>query len=84
MKKIKKLSLNKEKIDQLNNEDMSVLKGGQAAATNASFPTITCTGGTIASIVSIIESVISIIKETLPSPEPQPPIDCCGTIIIQK
>lgn len=80
MKKNKKLSLNKETISRLNNEDMSVLKGGLAAATNASFPTVTCTAATIASVVSIIHSVISITKD-LTSPQPDQPIDCCGTIV---
>ncbi|WP_126971994.1 class I lanthipeptide [Gynurincola endophyticus] len=81
MKKNKKLSLNKETISRLNNEDMSVLKGGLAAATNESFPTVTCTAATIASVVSIIHSLISITKD-LTSPQPdQPPIDCCGTIV---
>lgn len=89
MKKTKKLSLNKETISKLNNEDMSALKGGLAAATSGKQAQldaqVACTTGTVASVVSIVASLISIIKDTLtPSPSPQPPIDCCGTVIVQK
>jgi natural product precursor len=88
MKKVKKLSLNKETISKLNNEDMSTLKGGIAAATSGKVAQLEaqamCGLGTAASIISIIGSIISIIKDTMGPSDPQPPIDCCGTVIIQK
>jgi natural product precursor len=89
MKKIKKLSLNKETISKLNNEDMSTLKGGLAAATNGQAVVqadaqVMCSLGTAASVISIIGSIISIIKDTMGPSDPQPPIDCCGTVIVRK
>ncbi|WP_126972004.1 class I lanthipeptide [Gynurincola endophyticus] len=82
MKKIKRLSVNKEIISRLNNNDMEVLKGGFAAATvgngsdnkalnafsiTTTFPSVT---------ITIIETTLTITVQ----PSPDPPGDCCGTV----
>lgn len=82
VKKIKRLSVNKETISRLNNNDMEVLKGGVAAATagngsdnkvqnaysiSITFPSIT---------ITIIETTLTV---TAP-PSPEIPGDCCGTV----